>query len=216
MRSVIIISNKDIKSLHTIYKLAMYKLFPQKIIIFLILFQHVFLSGYIQAQSDLDPVVISFGSTQITHRQFDKQFEIAMVFNALENGVPIKNQDQIYVLEHRYLQQHAKEMVLLDIAKQQGITVSNMELIGYMDDYMQKLGLSGYSVKNMHKLGFQEEQAFREIMREKKTILLMITHIKKNLEHNDKAITLENRYLELINQSGIAIYPDNIDIPLAE
>jgi hypothetical protein len=107
-------------------------------------------------------------------------------------------------------------MVLLDIAKQQGITVSNMELIGYMDDYMQKLGLSGYSVKNMHKLGFQEEQAFREIMREKKTILLMITHIKKNLEHNDKAITLENRYLELINQSGIAIYPDNIDIPLAE
>ena len=130
--------------------------------------------------------------------------------------MPIKNQDQIYVLEHRYLQQHAKEMVLLDIAKQQGITVSNMELIGYMDDYMQKLGLSGYSVKNMHKLGFQEEQAFREIMREKKTILLMITHIKKNLEHNDKAITLENRYLELINQSGIAIYPDNIDIPLAE
>jgi hypothetical protein len=168
----------------------MYKFNPYKIIIYLILFQHISFIGYIQAQSDLDPVVINFGSTQITHRQFDKQFETAMVFNALENGVPIKNQDQIYVLEHRYLQQRAKEMVLLEIARQQGITVSIMELDGYMDDFMQKLGFSGYSVKNMHKLGFQEELSFRAIMREKKTILLMITHIKKNLEHNDKSITL--------------------------
>jgi hypothetical protein len=194
----------------------MYKFNPNKIIIYLVLFQQIFFSGYIQAQSELDPVVISFGSTQITHRQFDKQFENAMVFNALENGVPIKNQDQIYVLEHRYLQQRAKEMVLLEIASQQGITASNMELDGYMDDYMQKLGFSRYNVKNMHKLGFHEELPFREIMREKKTILLMITHIKNDLEHNDKATTIEDKFLELINQSGIKIFPENIDIPLAD
>ncbi|MGK0296474.1 MAG: hypothetical protein ACI9XC_000063 [Gammaproteobacteria bacterium] len=194
----------------------MYKFNPYKIIIYLILFQHISFIGYIQAQSDLDPVVINFGSTQITHRQFDKQFETAMVFNALENGVPIKNQDQIYVLEHRYLQQRAKEMVLLEIARQQGITVSIMELDGYMDDFMQKLGFSGYSVKNMHKLGFQEELSFRAIMREKKTILLMISHIKNDLEHNDNAKTIEDKFLELIKQSGIQIFPENIDIPLTD
>jgi hypothetical protein len=91
-----------------------------------------------------------------------------------------------------------------------------MELDGYMDDYMQKLGFSRYNVKNMHKLGFHEELPFREIMREKKTILLMITHIKNDLEHNDKATTIEDKFLELINQSGIKIFPENIDIPLAD
>ncbi len=190
----------------------MYKINSKIIIIYLILFQHIIYSGYIQAQSNSDPVVISFGSTQITHQQFDKQFEIAMVFNALENGVPIKNQDQIYVLEHRYLQQRAKEMVLLDIAEQQGLTVSDIDLDTYMNEFMQNLGLSGYSIKNMRKLGFQDERQFREIMREKKTILLLISSIKKDLEHYAKVTTIEDKFQELIDQSGIKVFPDNLDI----
>ena len=179
----------------------------------LTVFQLIIFTAHAQAQLNLDPVVISFGDTEISRRQFERQFEMAMVMKALETGVPIKNQDQIYVMQHRFLKQRAREMVLLEVAKQRGIKISEQEVDELLDEYMQNLGFRGYSEKNLHKLGFFDAAEFRNILSEKQIISIFISRIKNDLEASND-LTIINAALEdYYDKSGVRIFPEKIDIP---
>jgi hypothetical protein len=179
----------------------------------LIVFQLVIFTFPAQAQLKLDPVVISLGDTEVSRRQFEQRFEMVMVMKALETGVPIKNQDQISVLEHRFLEQRAREMVLLKVAKQQGIQISQQELDGILDKYMQNLGYSGYSEKNLHNLGFFDESEFRDILKEKQVISLFISSIQNDLEASTDLTTINVVLEDYYDNSGVRIFPEKIDTP---
>ena len=169
--------------------------------------------GLAQAQLTSNPVLIDFDDTQITRRQFEHEFETAMVMKALETGVPIKNQDQISVMEHRFLEQRAKELVLLKLAGQRGIQVSEQRLDEILNEYMQFLGYSGYSEKNLHRLGFFDAAEFRNNLRDKHIILLFLSEVKKDLGQGENQQAVIDKIEEYYNDSGVRIYPENIDIP---
>ena len=184
-----------------------------KNIIKLIVFQQLVLTGHAQAQINIDPVVISYGDIQITRRQFEEQFEMAMVMKALETGVPIKNQDQIYIMEHRFIEQRAKEMVLLDVARQEGITVSATEQDEMMTEYMLNMGFTEYSDKNLHRLGFVDKAQLTGILSEKLMISKLISRIKSSLGSDQKGSSINAVIAEYYARSGIKIYPERIDTP---
>jgi hypothetical protein len=184
-----------------------------KNIIILIVLQQLIFPGQVQAQSELDPVVISSSDTQITRRQFELEFELAMVMKALETGVPIKNQDQIYVMEHRFLEQRAREMVFLKVAKHRGIMITEKELDGVVNEYMLNLGFSEYSEKDLRILGFEDDDQLREILRRKLTISTLISDIRNELNTEDSQSAVNNILEDYYKQSGVELFPEKIDRP---
>jgi len=184
--------------------------------IVLIIFQFVNFIVNTQAQVNTDPVVISFGNTEISRTQFGQQFEMSMIMNALESGIPIKSQDQVYILKQRFLEQYAKEMVLMDIAKQQGIKLSEEELDGLINVYIQDSGFSKYGEKNLRSFGFEDEELLREVLSRKEIISILVSNIKKDLEINHDNSDINAVLKDYYNQDMIRIYSQNIGSPSLE
>jgi len=55
--------------------------------------------AYPQSSPPENPVVIRHGDTELTRRQFELEFELQMVIDAVQNGVPIKDQQQIMTIQ---------------------------------------------------------------------------------------------------------------------
>jgi hypothetical protein len=141
---------------------------------------------------------------------------MVMVLKALESGVPIKSQNQIVLMQQRYLEQRAKEMVLSELAVQRGIKLSEKDLYKIMDDYMKTLGFTGYSTGNILKLGLTDETHLRDYLRRREILKQFITEINNGLEGNDKVSTLRAEIDEYYKNSGIRIFPEHLQRPLAE
>jgi|GEM_PF-25578 len=75
--------------------------------------------------SGKDPVVIQLGDQTETLSDFEARFDIAIRSLAAQQGMPMtpKLRQQLAVYQPQYLKQRASEMVLLDKAKKNGLTI---------------------------------------------------------------------------------------------
>ena len=171
---------------------------------------------YVTAQTDINPVVIQYGDTEMERREFELEFEMIMVLKAVESSVPVKSQNQINLMQQRYLEQRAKEMVLSDLAAQRGIALSDADLDRILDEYMMSLGFSGYSIKNMQKLGFTDETGIRNYLQRRELIKRLLSEMMADLETADTRAAVESRIDTLYIDSGIRIFPENLQRPVSE
>ena len=174
------------------------------------LFISLLIPVFVEAQTDNNPVVIQYGDTTMDRREFELEFEMVMVLKAVENSEPIKSQSQIYLMQQRYLEQRAREMVLSDLAAQRGITVSDSQLDDMLDEYMKSLGFPGYSMKNMQKLGFANEKPIRKLLQRREIISRVLAEINTELKAGNNKAILEAELDTLYMESGIRVFPEHL------
>ena len=176
----------------------------------------VLIPVYAGAQSAHNPVLIQYGDTRMDRREFELEFEMVMVLKAVESGEPVKSQNQIYLMQQRYLEQRAKEMVLTGLAEQRGITLHDSELDKILDEYMISLGFSGYSIKNMQKLGYADATAIRDYLQRREIIRRLLSDIDIELKSGNNRGVLESEIEALYIASGIRIFPEHLQRTIME
>jgi len=181
----------------------------------LILLLSLIVPGISPVQAEVDPVVIRFNGEEITRSEFEERFEIVMIIHALQSGAPVKNQDQIWVMEHQYLDLRATEMVLLNEADKRGITVSDEDLNVQIEKFFVSTGLGNNLRQNLELMGFRSEDHLREFMREKQLIHLLIEQLKGEpvKENNNGEVmsnTVNQRVASYRKASIVETYPDKL------
>jgi len=168
-----------------------------------------------QTAGPQNPVVIQYGEFELTRRQFELEFELNMVLNAVQSGVPVKNQRQIMTMQIQYLSQRANEMMLLTMSVERGISISDEELMTGMNSTMMELGFSEYSSRNISKLGIVDEQIFKNHEKERQIISKLITQLKKELEDDDIERSFKQYLSDEYQKRQIVTSPDQLRSPLS-
>lgn len=159
-----------------------------------------------------DPVVLQVGQTMLTRSKFEHQFDMAMVITAIRAGAPIKSGVQIRDLRERYLEQRVNELLLLQQARQQGLSVSEPELHTETVDFLQQLEqqygadrLTGFEDGRMIHDYFSEQILIRKL---KDSLLKQATAIEHNPTNNAEYISkLTDNYRQ---STVVHTYPDRL------
>ncbi len=171
--------------------------------------------AFSQSVSPENPVVIRYGDQELTRRQFELEFELQMVIDAVQNGVPIKEQQQIMTMQYQFLEKRAHEIALLKMADQRGINVNKEQLMTGLNELMTGLGFNGYNKRNIAKLGIVDEQLLHNYMRNKITIASLTEQLKKEMEVDDNSMSFQDIIFDRYEQSGIETFPGNLRSPLS-
>ncbi|MDX1500570.1 MAG: SurA N-terminal domain-containing protein, partial [Woeseiaceae bacterium] len=88
------------------------------------------LAAPIAAGNGSDAVVIELGDRTVTKAEFDARFAIAVRLLARRQGVTLAGQDPALIenLRQQYLDQYARELVLLDEARRRQLDVSDAQV----------------------------------------------------------------------------------------
>ena len=171
--------------------------------------------AYPQSSPPENPVVIRHGDTELTRRQFELEFELQMVIDAVQNGVPIKDQQQIMTIQYQFLEKRAHEIVLLDMAEQRGISYTNEQLITGLNGLMKDLGFTEYNRRNLARLGIEDEQLLHNFIADKIRITSLIAQLKKELKLDENSMSFKDFILEQYQKSGIETFAARLRSPLS-
>jgi hypothetical protein len=175
----------------------------------------IFSPVFCQTVSPENPVVIRHGDVELTRRQLELEFELQMVIDAVLNGVPIKDQQQIMTMQYQFLEKRAHEIVLLDMAEQRGISHTNNQLMSELNRLMGDLGFDGYNRRNLAKLGIEDEQLLHNYVANNIRMTSLITQLEKELELDENSMTLDGFILEQYQKSRIVTFPEQLRSPLS-
>ena len=164
------------------------------------------------AAAEEDPVVLQVGQIMVKRSEFEHQFDMAMVMTAVRAGVPIKSGVQIRDLRERYLENRVTELLILQQARQQGLSISEAELhtenVSLLQQFGQQYGadrLSGFEDGQLIKDYLGEQLLIRKF---KESILKQVSHTEFDRAHDTEYIEkLTNQYRKSIE---VHIYPDRL------
>jgi len=164
------------------------------------------------AAAEEDPVVLQVGHTMLKRSEFDHHFEMAMVMTAVRAGVPIKSGAQIRDLRERYLENRVTELLLLQQARQQGLSISEAELQTETVDFLQQLEQQ-YGADRL--TGFEDGRLIQDYLGEQ----LLIRKFKDSLLKQNSLIALSpaksteyiSKLTDQYRQSTVVqTYPDRL------
>jgi len=159
-----------------------------------------------------DAVVLQVGDTVVKRSEFEHQFGLAMVMTAVRAGVPIKSGVQIRDLRERYLENRVTELLLLQHARQQGLSISEAELQTETVDFLQQIEQQ-YGADRL--TGFEDGRQIKDFLGEQ----LLIRKFKDSLLKPDPVTGQEREnsteYIsKLVQQyrqtTEVHTYPDRL------
>ncbi len=160
-----------------------------------------------------DPIVLQVGSHQVSRSELARQFDIAMVMSAVQEATPIKSGMQIRDLRERFLQNRVAEMLLLQLASQRNITVSepevNAAITDYLDGLQQQYGATPAFSKDedLQIKTYLHEQL---ILRKLKQSLITEHHLSAT-DASGASRYLNNLIQNLRTQTDVHTYPEQLD-----
>lgn len=162
---------------------------------------------------DEDPIVLQIGNSQMTRSEFGQQFDLAMVMSAVQDATPIKSGMQIRDLRERFLQNRVAEMLLLQLASQRNITVSEPEIntavTDYLDGLQQQYGATpAFSAdEDLRIKTYLHEQL---ILRKVKQTLINESHLSPT-DAVGTSHYINDLIQKLRTQSDAHVYPELLD-----
>jgi len=176
-----------------------------------------FLSGQVVSQSDVsqNPVLIRYGDIELTRRQFELKFELHMVIRAVRNGEPVKNQQEIMTMQDQFLDQSAREIVLLKMASDKGISVSDEEVKTGLDTLMSELGFTAFNNKTKSKLGIRDDSIIKAYMKKNLVLSKLVAQLENEIKGDNIQKGLQQFLYKIFDQSGIEIFPEQLRSPLS-
>lgn len=176
-----------------------------------------FLSGQVVSQSDVsqNPVLIRYGDIELTRRQFELEFELNMVIRAVRNREPVKNQQEIMTMQDQFLDQSAREMVLLKMASDKGISVSDEEVKTGLDTLMNELGFTAFNNKTVSKLGIRDDSIIKAYMKKNLVLSKLVAQLENEIQGDNIQRGLQQFLFKIFDQSGIEVFPEQLRSPLS-
>jgi hypothetical protein len=175
------------------------------------------LSGQVVSQSDVsqNPVLIRYGGIELTRRQFELEFELNMVIRAVRNREPVKNQQEIMTMQDQFLDQSAREMVLLKMASDKGISVSDEEVKTGLDTLMNELGFTAFNNKTVSKLGIRDDSIIKAYMKKNLVLSKLVAQLEHEIQGDNIQRGLQQFLFKIFDQSGIEIFQEQLRSPLS-
>ena len=175
------------------------------------------LSGQVVSQSDVsqNPVLIRYGGIELTRRQFELEFELNMVIRAVRNREPVKNQQEIMTMQDQFLDQSGREMVLLKMASDKGIRVSDEEVKTGLDTLMNELGFTAFNNKTVSKLGIRDDSIIKAYMKKNLVLSKLVAQLEHEIQGDNIQRGLQQFLFKIFDQSGIEIFQEQLRSPLS-
>ena len=175
------------------------------------------LSGQVVSQSDVsqNPVLIRYGGIELTRRQFELEFELNMVMRAVRNREPVKNQQEIMTMQDQFLDQSGREMVLLKMASDKGIRVSDEEVKTGLDTLMNELGFTAFNNKTVSKLGIRDDSIIKAYMKKNLVLSKLVAQLEHEIQGDNIQRGLQQFLFKIFDQSGIEIFQEQLRSPLS-
>jgi peptidyl-prolyl cis-trans isomerase C len=140
-----------------------------------------------------DPVLVQLGGTRETASFVLERFEIAVRGVATSQGLPYEEGllAQLYGFLPTFLEQRARELVLLDQARARGIVVGDDEVDAIVDRVRASLGNDQESfVSAIAAAGFRSEDRLRVMIRENELVQRTLASIRDAVVVTPQEITV--------------------------
>lgn len=162
---------------------------------------------------DEDPIVLQVGSRLVTRSELARQFDLAMLMSAVQEATPIKSGMQIRDLRERFLKNRVAEMLLLQLASQRNITVSEPEINAAITDY-----LDGLQQQYSATPAFSEDEDLRIktylheqlILRKLKQSLITEHHLSPS-DDASAGKYINDLIQKILSQADVHTYPEQLD-----
>lgn len=141
------------------------------------------LPGVTIAQDD-DAVVLEVGSITVTRSEFDDRFDIAARTLALQQGLEPTDENlaEFEPERERFLDQLATQMVLLDEAEDQGVTVTDDEVDQTIENFRSQFETDDAFRAQLEALGFETVDELRTSVHENLRIQTFVETLAQEVD----------------------------------
>jgi len=137
-----------------------------------------------------DPVVIKLGDKTETLSDFESRFEIAIRSLAAQQGMPMSDalRQQLQVYQPQYLQQRATEMVLLDRAAKDGLSVDQKHVDQVMTQIEGQVPKGKKLQDLLDQAGFKDKAQLQTLVSESDLINQEVTKLRNDAKVTDNEL----------------------------
>ena len=142
------------------------------------------------ASGGSDPVVIKLGDQTETLSDFEARFEIAIRSLAAQQGMPMSAalRQQLAVYQPQYLQQRATEMVLLDKAKKDGLTVDQKHVDSVLTQIQGNVPKGKTLQDLLTQAGFKDKAQLQTLVSESDLINQEVSKLRSDVTVTDNEL----------------------------